>query len=112
MRSSPSRTAGLAACMLAALLCSVGANARHRNQAGGGEPGDFSYYVLSLSWSPAFCLSSPHSAECDGPRRFGFIVHGLWPQNEKGWPENCDVHTQVPDDVAKGIFDLMPARGL
>jgi ribonuclease T2 len=112
MKSSPSRTAGLAACLLAALLCSVSANARHRNQASGGEPGDFSYYVLSLSWSPAFCLSSPHSAECNGPRRFGFIVHGLWPQNEKGWPENCDVHTQVPDDVAKGIFDLMPARGL
>ena len=101
-----------AVCLLAALLFAVSANARHRNRASSGEPGDFSYYLLSLSWSPAFCLSSPNSAECTSPRRYGFIVHGLWPQNEKGWPENCDVRSQVPDDVAKGISDLMPVRGL
>jgi ribonuclease T2 len=97
---------------MAALLFAVSASARHRNRTGSGEPGEFAYYLLSLSWSPAFCLSSPNSAECKGPRRYGFIVHGLWPQNEKGWPENCDVRSQVPDDVAKGISDLMPARGL
>jgi ribonuclease T2 len=101
-----------AVCLLAALLFAVSASARHRNRTSSGEPGDFAYYLLSLSWSPAFCLSSPNSAECKGPRRYGFIVHGLWPQNEKGWPENCDVRSQVPDDVAKGISDLMPARGL
>ena len=105
-------SAKAAVCLFAALLFAASAGARHRNRATSGEPGDFSYYLLSLSWSPAFCLSSPNSAECKGPRRFGFIVHGLWPQNEKGWPENCDVGTQVPDDVAKGISDLMPARGL
>jgi ribonuclease T2 len=97
---------------MAALLFAVSASARHRNRTGSGEPGEFAYYLLSLSWSPAFCLSSPNSAECKGPRRYGFIVHGLWPQNEKGWPENCDVRSQVPGDVAKGISDLMPARGL
>jgi ribonuclease T2 len=102
----------VAVCILAALLCTMSASARHRDRASGGEPGDFAYYLLSLSWSPAFCQSSPNSAECDGRRRFGFIVHGLWPQDEKGWPENCDVHTQVPEEVAKGISDLMPARGL
>src|SRR5450631_244794 len=86
--------------------------ARHRSHAGTGVPGEFDYYVLSLSWSPAFCLSSPGAAECNGPRRYGFIVHGLWPQNEEGWPENCAVHDSVPDDVVRGIEDLMPARGL
>jgi ribonuclease T2 len=106
------RSAKMAVCLLAALLCTVSASARHRNRSSGGEAGDFSYYLLSLSWSPAFCLSSPGSAECNGLRRFGFIVHGLWPQNEKGWPENCDVQAQVPDEVARGISDLMPARGL
>jgi ribonuclease T2 len=85
--------------------------ARHRGRTSG-EPGEFAYYLLSLSWSPAFCLSSPGSAECNGPRRYGFIVHGLWPQNERGWPENCDVHRSVPDDVVQGVSDLMPARGL
>jgi ribonuclease T2 len=112
MNLTSHRSAKIAVCLLAALLCTVSADARHRNRSSGGEAGDFSYYLLSLSWSPAFCLSSPNSAECDGPRRFGFIVHGLWPQNEKGWPENCDAQSQVPDEVAKGISDLMPARGL
>jgi ribonuclease T2 len=102
----------IAVCFLAALLCTMSAGARHRDPASSGEPGEFAYYLLSLSWSPAFCLSSPNSAECNGSRRFGFIVHGLWPQNEKGWPENCDVHSVVPDQVAKDISDLMPARGL
>lgn len=95
------------------MLCAPGsASARHRSHAGAGTPGDFAYYLLSLSWSPAFCLASPGAAECNGPRRYGFIVHGLWPQYEKGWPENCDVHVSVPDDVVQGIADLMPARGL
>jgi ribonuclease T2 len=99
------------ALLLAILLCSPTVFARHRNT-GGGEPGDFAYYLLSLSWSPAYCLSSPGAAECNGPRRFGLIVHGLWPQYEQGWPQNCDVHLPVPDSVVEGISDLMPARGL
>src|SRR5450631_2672574 len=89
----------------------AGATARHRKSFDG-EPGTFDYYLLSLSWSPAFCLSDPGAAECNGPRRFGFIVHGLWPQYEKGWPENCNVHRQVPDNVVSSISDIMPARGL
>jgi ribonuclease T2 len=94
-------------------VCSIGdASARHRSQAAAGVPGDFAYYVLSLSWSPAFCLGSPGAAECNGTRRYGFIVHGLWPQYEEGWPEHCDVRRPVPDEVVRGMEDLMPARGL
>src|SRR5215831_3141450 len=60
------------------------------------EPGQFDFYVLSLSWSPSFCDAaterSPESAsrqpEC-GERRFAFVVHGLWPQYERGFPEFC-----------------------
>jgi ribonuclease T2 len=88
------------------------ASARTRNHPAAGVPGDFAYYVLSLSWSPAFCLASPGSAECSGARRYGFIVHGLWPQYEMGWPEFCDARRSVTDEVAQGISDLMPARGL
>jgi ribonuclease T2 len=103
----------LAAAWLAVCLCSAGnAWARHRSHASDDTPGEFAYYLLSLSWSPAYCLSSPGAAECNGPRRFGFIVHGLWPQNERGWPEYCDVRGAVPEEVVRGISDLMPARGL
>lgn len=101
-----------AALVLLSFLFINSATARHHKSSIDSEPGTFDYYLLSLSWSPAFCLGEPGAAECSGPRRFGFIVHGLWPQFEKGWPENCDVHQQVPDSVVTGISDLMPARGL
>jgi ribonuclease T2 len=108
-REHPLKTAVL---ILSALLAvAMSASARHRKSSEN-EPGTFDYYLLSLSWSPAFCLSDPEASECHGPRRFGFIVHGLWPQYEKGWPENCNVHEQVPDNVVSGISDIMPARGL
>jgi ribonuclease T2 len=97
--------------LLALLTLATGATARHRKSSDG-EPGTFDYYLLSLSWSPAFCLSDPGAAECNGPRRFGFIVHGLWPQYAQGWPEHCDVHQPVPDKVVTSISDIMPARGL
>lgn len=86
--------------------------ARHHARAQESSPGVFDYYVLSLSWSPAFCLQSPDAAECNGPRRFGFIAHGLWPQFERGWPEHCAAGGDVPDSVAQEISDLMPARKL
>jgi ribonuclease T2 len=98
------------------LLAMVGAmqvaSARHHRRDSDSTPGQFDYYLLSLSWSPAFCIQQPNSAECNGPRRYGFIVHGLWPQNERGWPENCRGNTEVPDSVMQGISDLMPARKL
>jgi ribonuclease T2 len=88
------------------------AMARHRNQHGDSQPGEFAYYVLSLSWSPAFCLGSTGEAECNGPRSYGFIVHGLWPQNEQGWPQYCRSQGPVPDEAVQGVLDLMPARKL
>jgi ribonuclease T2 len=96
---------------LALLGSALPATARHRRHSGD-TPGDFDYYLLSLSWSPAFCLQSPDSPECNGPRRFGFIVHGLWPQNELGWPQNCPSSEQLTDSVAQQVGDLMPARKL
>ena len=98
--------------LAAALLCAGAAAARHHRESGDAAPGVFDYYLLSLSWSPAFCLQSPGAEECSGARRYAFIVHGLWPQNERGWPENCDVHRAVPDDLVQSMADLMPARGL
>ncbi len=51
-----------------------------------GQPYDF--YLLNLSWSPEFCHSHPDSPECAAHP--GFVVHGLWPQNNDGtYPEHC-----------------------
>ena len=88
------------------------AMAHHREYAARAAPGAFSYYLLSLSWSPAFCAESSGAAECMGPQAYGFIVHGLWPQRERGRVEYCRGRGRVPAEVARGVSDLMPTRKL
>lgn len=77
----------------------------------------FDFYVLSLSWSPTFCDSDAgrgNRAQCGTGKRFGWVVHGLWPQNERGYPQDCDSDegSRVPDAIARGIMDIMPGMGL
>jgi ribonuclease T2 len=81
------------------------------------EPhGDFDYYLLSLSWAPEFCAthaSAESSSECDPSRRYGFIVHGLWPQNEDGsYPRDCAPARPVAQDTVRRMLAIMPNRGL
>jgi len=68
------------------------------------QAGDFDFYVLSLSWSPTFCLTHPEDQQCSG-KGYGFVLHGLWPQYARGgWPASCA--PQLPlsaEDVAKGM---------
>ena len=54
--------------------------------------GDFDYYVMALSWSPNWCAlegDSRGSPQCDDNADFGWVLHGLWPQYENGWPADC-----------------------
>lgn len=83
-----------------------------------GVAGQFDYYVLSLSWSPTHCAEvgrDRRDEQCDPRgRRFAFVLHGLWPQYEKGFPEFCQSRDRpfVPERVIQGMMDVMPARGL
>ena len=53
-----------------------------------GQPGKFDFYLLNLSWSPEFCSIQGTSPQCAAHP--GFIVHGLWPQNNDGtYPVFC-----------------------
>ena len=53
------------------------------------RPGDFDFYVFTLSWSPQFCAEHQEKAECH-VRGNNFVVHGLWPQWKNGtWPQTC-----------------------
>ena len=88
------------------------ASARHHHPNPDALAGQFDFYLLSLSWSPAFCIQQPDALECNGLRHFGFVVHGLWPQDEHGWPQNCAGDPRVPDSVVTAISDLMPAEKL
>jgi ribonuclease T2 len=78
-------------------------------------PGKFDYYVLSLSWSPSFCETATGNArrqQC-GARPFSFVVHGLWPQYERGFPEFCLVPPpRLERNIMRSMLDLMPAPGL
>ena len=89
--SRPSwRHAGL---VLLTCLLAATAHARHHRPApqSGGTPGQFDYYLLSLSWSPNYCLVHPgdRSPQCR-TRGLGFVLHGLWPQfDDGGYPQDC-----------------------
>ncbi len=79
-------------------------------------PGKFDFYVLSLSWSPDYCASPAgvrDRFQCAGPRKYGFVVHGLWPQFERGWPQDCTTDPlNLPGPLKKDILEIMPSERL
>lgn len=90
------------------LLASDAANAQSRS-------GNFDFYVLALSWSPSFCALEGREKgreQCDGPAK-GFVLHGLWPQYERGFPSNCEhPFRNAPNSVIQQIRGLFPEDGL
>jgi ribonuclease T2 len=118
----------LVAVSFAAVLASLSitAQAQDRRQ---NTPGEFDFYVLSLSWSPSFCEASAERAsrresngqsgsgrapnqQC-GERPYAFVVHGFWPQYERGYPEYCQVPAPRLDrGIVSTMLDLMPAPRL
>lgn len=82
-------------------------------RAEGERPGDFDYYVLALSWSPAWCAAvgdARSSPQCD--RDLGWVLHGLWPQYESGWPSECPSDYRGPSETLAGqMTDIMGDRG-
>jgi ribonuclease T2 len=102
------------ACLLGSLLVLilVGPAAAQRQH----TPGKFDFYLLALSWSPSFCEQAgdrPNARLQCGARPFSFVVHGLWPQYERGFPESCQNPAPYVDNrIVDGMLDLMPARGL
>jgi ribonuclease T2 len=102
--------------LIFAALAAGGASAQDSRQ---NAPGEFDFYVLSLSWSPSFCEEaaergngSRSQAQCGG-RPFSFVVHGLWPQYERGFPEYCQRPApRLERNIMTSMLDLMPAPGL
>jgi len=97
------------------IFASVAFAQEHRQ----GEPGRFDFYVLALSWSPSYCEATENRApnrardrQCGG-RPFSFVVHGLWPQYERGFPSYCQVPAPRLDRRIVGeMLDLMPSPNL
>jgi ribonuclease T2 len=105
--------------VLAAMVCLVVSSAIVRADeriVRGGPAGVFDFYVLALSWSPGFCALEGDEKGRDQCRTgigAGFVVHGLWPQNERGYPIECGPAGRSPSraamDMAHGVF---PEEGL
>ncbi len=78
--------------------------------------GDFDYYVMSLSWSANWCAiegDARSSPQCDATEDFGWILHGLWPQYERGFPANCVTSQRPPSRSDTGAMaDIMGTAGL
>ena len=98
----------------ALFVVAASASAQDRRQS---RPGQFDFYVLALSWSPSYCEASAEKGrapreQCGG-RPYSFVVHGLWPQYERGFPEYCqNPAPRLNRNIVSSMLDLMPAPRL
>ena len=81
-----------------------------------GEPaGEFEYYVMALSWSPTWCALEGDrrgSPQCDADKDYGWVLHGLWPQYETGWPSYCRTAARNPSRAdTRAEADLFGSSG-
>lgn len=65
-------------------------------------------YTLAVSWSPEYCRQDrdPASVQCSGRNgRFGFILHGLWPESTSGpAPQWCALQPRpAPETVRQNL---------
>jgi ribonuclease T2 len=103
-------------CIFVMVALAQDAPAQDRRQS---APGQFDFYVLALSWSPSYCEAAherapdrPPDQQCAG-RPFSFVVHGLWPQYERGFPSFCQVPAPRLDRrIVGSMLDLMPSPRL
>jgi ribonuclease T2 len=61
-------------------------------------------YILAASWSPEYCrgkaASDPANMQCNGRNgRFGFVLHGLWPEAPMGPPPQWCAIQPAPSEA-------------
>jgi ribonuclease T2 len=85
-------------------------------RADGERAGDFDYYVMSLSWSANWCAiegDARSDPQCDAGRGLTFVLHGLWPQYEEGWPSFCRTTARDPSRAeTAAMADVFGGAGL
>lgn len=73
-------------------------------------------YTLAISWAPEFCRTDrePNSIECSGRNgRFGFVLHGLWPESASGpSPQWCSVRPRPSPQLIRRNLCMTPAPAL
>jgi len=73
-------------------------------------------YILAASWSPEFCRRPQDKAsmQCSGHNgRFGFVLHGLWPEAAKGpAPQWCALTPRPSPDLIRRNLCMTPVPWL
>lgn len=74
-------------------------------------------YTLAITWGPQFCRNGGFTPsarfQCGSGNRFGFTLHGLWPDGVgKDWPQYCTATDLVPPAVIKGMLCTTPSAQL
>ena len=73
-------------------------------------------YTLAASWSPEYCQRPKDRAamQCSGANgRFGFILHGLWPEAAKGAPPQwCAARPRPSPELIRRNLCMTPVPWL
>jgi ribonuclease T2 len=74
-------------------------------------------YTLALSWSPEYCRGretrTADRRQCSGTSgRFGFVVHGLWPEGRGTWPQWCPAPRALASRELAANLCMTPSAAL
>ncbi|WP_316251165.1 ribonuclease T2 family protein [Sphingomonas sp. JC676] len=74
-------------------------------------------YTLALTWNPGWCRAHADEPgarfQCGETARFGFTLHGLWPDGYgKDWPQYCTRAAIVPPPVLRSTMCSTPSAQL
>lgn len=74
-------------------------------------------YTLALTWNPEYCHGAGgrggDTTECGGGNRFGFTLHGLWPDGVgKEWPQYCRSTSLLPAATIRANMCATPSAQL
>lgn len=74
-------------------------------------------YTLALTWAPEYCQAHRRDAgaqaECGGGNRFGFTLHGLWPDGVgPQWPQYCQATAILPEPIIRQHLCATPSAQL
>lgn len=74
-------------------------------------------YTLALTWGPQYCHDNARSEgasfQCGSGNRFGFTLHGLWPDGEgRQWPQYCAPAAILPPATIARTLCATPSAQL
>ena len=74
-------------------------------------------YTLAITWAPQYCHDNsgrPGAAfQCGSGNRFGFTLHGLWPDGEgEDWPQYCSAAPLLDAAVIRRNLCATPSAQL